>query len=306
MSCCLMAQIKVDKNLKPYDTKYDLTGKLRSVGSDTLNNLSNLWSESFMKIHPDLKVEIEGKGSSTAIPAQLRMKSDVGPMSRPPKESELDQVKQINPNLKVISLKVAIDAVGVFALKNHPIIKRGLTMAELDAIYSKQRILGHPKAINNWSQLGLKIDHTIKAISRNSASGTYGFFKKIALKKGDYRDTVIEYPGGCNLCAINNLEHIAYSPVGYKTSKLEAIPLAWNDKGPFYSPTMKNSLTGNYPLSRFLYMTITVNPKKAIPTKVIEYLRFIYSKDGQEIVVKDGYYPLPEKLIQQELAKLQH
>lgn len=296
--------VKVDTSLPSYSPASGVSGNVSSVGSDTLNNLMTLWAESFKAKYPNIKIQIEGKGSSTAPPALIEGTAQFGPMSREMKSTELDAFEK-KYGYKPTQIKVAIDSLAVYVHKDNPIT--GLTLQQLDGIFSSTRKSGGKNA-TTWGQLGLTGDWSSKPISlygRNSASGTYGFFKDNVLLKGDYKPTVKEQPGSSSVVqgVSSDLGGIGYSGIGYKTSGVKAIKLGKSaDK--LYEPNYEDCLNGTYPLARFLYIYINKAPNQPIDTLTREFLKFVLSKEGQEIVVKDGYYPLPSQVEQENMAKL--
>lgn len=297
---------KVDPALPSYTAVSGIAGNINSIGSDTMNNLMTLWCEGFTKFYPNVRCQIEGKGSSTAPPALIEGTAQVGPMSRPMKDTEIDAFEK-KFGYKPTGVGTALDSLAVYVHKDNPIV--GLTMQEVDAIFSKTRKCGYPKDIKTWGELGLTGDWASRPISlygRNSASGTYGFFKEHALCKGDYKDEVKEQPGSASVVQSVTTDRygIGYSGIGYRTSGVRALPLASEDKN-YIEPTPENVLSGAYPLSRFLYVYVNKAPGKELDPLVKEFLRFILSKQGQEVVVKDGYDPLPASLAEKELKKIQ-
>jgi phosphate transport system substrate-binding protein len=301
----LVAQARVDTSIAAYKSVSGVSGNISSVGSDTLNNLMTLWAESFKTKYPNVKVQIEGKGSSTAPPALIEGTAQFGPMSREMKSTEIDAFEK-KYGYKPTPIKVAIDSLAVYVHKDNPI--QGLTLQQVDGIFSSTRKSGG-KNITTWGQVGLTGDWANKPISlygRNSASGTYGFFKEVALAKGDYRATVKEQPGSSSVVQgiSSDLGGIGYSGIGYKTSGVKAIALG-KGSGKLFEPTYENALNGSYPLARFLYIYINKAPNKPLDTLTKEFVHFILSKEGQEIVIKDGYYPLPATIEQQMVAQLQ-
>jgi phosphate transport system substrate-binding protein len=298
-------QIKVDANLDDYIKVQGVAGNLNSVGSDTLNNLMTFWAESFRKQYPNVNIQIEGKGSSTAPPALIEGTSQLGPMSRKMKNKEI-QAFEAKFGYKPTVIGVALDSLAVYVNKDNPIEKLDLT--EVDAIFSKNRKGGAAADITTWGQVGLKGEWANKPISiygRNSASGTYGYFKSKALFKGDYKDTVKEQPGSASvvLGVTEDLGGIGYSGIGYKTSGVKA--LALSKKGAkAYEPTYATVLSGDYPLGRLLYVYVAKEPNKPLPKLVKEFLKFVLSKEGQEIVVKDGYLPLTAEVAAKQMALL--
>jgi len=298
------AQVQVDPGLSEYQQTSGISGNLNSIGSDTLNNLMTFWAEAFRAVYPNVNIQIEGKGSSTAPPALIEGTSQLGPMSRGMKAKEIDAFEK-EYGYKPTQIKVAIDALAVFTHKDNPI--PGLTVQQVDSIFSSTKKRGGGD-ITEWKQLGVGGSWAHLPISlygRNSASGTYGFFKKKALKKGDYKTSVKEQPGSSAVVQgiASDLGGIGYSGIGYKTSGVKALALAGDD-GVMYEPNMENCLNGTYPLARFLYIYVNKKPNEPLDPLTKEFLRLILSKKGQEIVVKDGYFPLPAMAVEAELENL--
>jgi phosphate transport system substrate-binding protein len=303
----LIGQAKVDTNLPKYKKTSGISGNLSSVGSDTLLNLMTFWSEDFSKIYPSVKTQIEGKGSSTAPPALIEGTAQIGPMSRKMKDTEVDAFVA-KFGYKPTTLAIAIDTLAVYVNKDNPV--KGLKMEQIDAIFSKNRNCGHREDLKTWGQIGLSGTWSGKPISlygRNSASGTYGYFKKNAMCAGDYKDTVKEQPGSASV--VQGIERdtygIGYSGIGYKTSGVRAIPLAKKGESEMYDPSVENALAGKYPLARALYLNVNKKPGQPLDPLVREFITFVLSQEGQHIVVKDGYIPLPASSAKKELQKIQ-
>lgn len=300
-----MAQVvKVDAGLAEYKPVGGVSGTVNSVGSDTLNNLMTFWAEGFKAMYPNVKIGIEGKGSSTAPPALIEGTSQFGPMSREMKPTEIDAFEK-KYGYKPTQIRVAIDALAVYVNKDNPIT--GMTLQQVDGIFSSTRKRGG-KDIKTWGQLGLTGDWANKPVSlygRNSASGTYGFFKEHIMQNGDYKATVKEQPGSSAVVqgVTSDLGGVGYSGIGYKTSGVKALPLGAS-AGQFFEPSYENTLSGKYPISRFLYIYINKNPNEPLGKMEAEFIRYVLSKQGQEVVVKDGYYPLPLNTAQESLAKI--
>jgi phosphate transport system substrate-binding protein len=299
--------IKLDPNLKAYAKVSGVSGNLNSIGSDTLNNLMTLWAEGFRKQYPNVKIQIEGKGSSTAPPALIEGTAQIGPMSRPMKGTEIDKF-EAKFGYKPTAFPVAIDALAVYVNKDNPI--KGLTMAQVDAIFSKSRRFGHKETIEKWGQVGADGPLASSALSiygRNSASGTYGFFKDHALKNGDFKDEVKEQPGSASVVqgVTEDQAGIGYSGIGYVTSGVRALPLAEKEGMPFQEATQHNAENGSYPLWRHLYLYVNKAPNKPLDPLVKEFLKFVYSRGGQQVVVKDGFFPLSAATTEKELKKLE-
>ncbi len=295
----------IDPDLPVYTPVSGVSGNLDSIGSDTLNNLMTLWAESFQAIYPNVHIQIEGKGSSTAPPALIEGTAQLGPMSREMKSSEVDQFES-KFGYKPFQIGVSLDALAVFVHKDNPI--EGLSLKQVDGIFSSTlKRGGNP--VTSWGQLGLNGDWTSRSVSsygRNSASGTYGFFKSIALLKGDYKSTVKEQPGSSAVVQGigSDLYGIGYSGIGYKTSGVKVLSLS-ADGGKLYEASLENCISGDYPLARLLYIYINNNPVEKLDTLTKEFLKFVLSRQGQEIVVKDGYYPLPALIAKQYIQQLE-
>jgi phosphate transport system substrate-binding protein len=293
--------------LPAYQKVSGVAGSLSSVGSDTMNNMMALWAETFRKMYPNVKAQIEGKGSGTAPAALIAGSSQFGPMSRQMRATELDQF-EAKYGYKPTELKTSYDALAVYVNKDNPIGK--LTLAQVEAVFSKSRKRGYKEDITTWGQLGLTGDWANRPISlygRNSASGTYGFFKEHTLKNGDYKNTVKEQPGSASVVqgVTEDRFGIGYSGIGYKTSGVKAVPLADTDKGSYSDGNYADVTSGKYPLWRFLYIYVNKAPGKPLDPLVLEFVKLLYSKEGQEVVVKDGYMPLSAAQAQAELAKVQ-
>lgn len=290
------AATEVDPALPDYQTADGVSGSLISIGSDTLNNLMTFWAEGFRAKYPNVSIQIEGKGSATAPPALIEGTAQLGPMSREMKQEEIDAFEK-KFGYKPTTVRVAVDALAVFAHKDNTL--KGLNLAQVDAIFSSTRKLGAPADLADWGQAGLTAwnGRAISLYGRNSASGTYGFFKESALGKGDFKSTVKEQPGSSAVVQGVSADEfgLGYSGIGYITSGVRALPLA--AEGTEYAdPSYANCLDGSYPLARFLFIYINKAPGKPLSVTSTEFLKFIISKQGQEIVVKDGYYPLPAEL----------
>jgi phosphate transport system substrate-binding protein len=300
------AQMKVDPALAMYKTSAGVSGNISSIGSDTLNNLMTLWAETFGKFYPNARIQIEGKGSSTAPPALISGTAQLGPMSRPMKGTEIDQFEK-KYGYKPTAIRTSVDALAVFVNKDNPI--KCLTMSQVDAIFSKSRRYGHKEDIRTWGQLGLTGEWASRPLSlygRNSASGTYGFFKEHALKNGDYKDEVKEQPGSASVVQGVTVDRYAvgYSGIGYATAGVRGVPLAAREGDKCHEAQADEAYAGSYPLSRFLYVYVNKAPGKPLDPLTREFVRLILSKQGQEVVIKDGYFPIPGSIAREELNKI--
>jgi len=306
MALPVQAQVEVDPKLPDYKPGTGVSGNLKSIGSDTMNNLMALWAEGFHKIYPNVDVEIEGKGSTTAPPALIAGTAHFGPMSRPMKQAEIDKF-EARFGYKPTGLPTSIDMLAIYVHKDNPL--KNLTLQQVDAIFSKTRKAGGEKDIRTWGELGLTGDWADKPISlygRNAASGTYGFLKEHVLLNGDYKDSVKEQPGSSAVVqgVASDKYAMGYSGIGYKTADVRAVPLAKNAKSKVIEAVPENAYTGEYPLARPLLIYVNYKPKSELDPLRREFLKYVFSKQGQQDVIKDGYFPVRAPMVMKALTSV--
>jgi phosphate transport system substrate-binding protein len=297
----------LDPSLPEYTQASGVSGNISSVGSDTLANLMTLWAEDFGKIYPNVNIQIQAAGSSTAPPALTEGTSNLGPMSRKMKDNEIGGFES-KYGYKPTAIPVAIDALAVFVNKDNPI--KGLSIPQVDAIMSSTRKCGHSTDITTWGQVGLTggwASKPIQLYGRNSVSGTYGFFKDEALCKGDFKNNVNEQPGSASVVqgVTTSPNGIGYSGIGYSTSGVKALSLAHKEGAPFIEPSPENAISGAYPLSRFLFIYVNKKPNEPLAPLEKEFIKMVLSKSGQQVVIKDGYIPLPAKAVEKALTLIE-
>jgi len=302
----LMSPAHATDDLPKYEKVSGLSGNLSSVGSDTLANMMTFWGEEFKRMYPSVNIQIQAAGSSTAPPALTEGTASFGPMSRAMKSKEIEAFEKRH-GYKPTPIRVAIDALAVFVHKDNPV--KGLSIAEVDGIFSSTRKCGFPEPITRWGQLGLTGDWASKDLQlygRNSVSGTYGYFKEAGLCDGDFKANVNEQPGSASVVqsVSTSLNAVGYSGIGYVTSGVRAVPIARGDSHEFVSATRENALAGKYPLARFLYVYVNKHPNQPLSKAEAEFVKMILSQQGQAIVDKDGYIALPRAIVDAELKKL--
>ena len=290
-----LAQAEVDPDLPEYEPVSGISGNLTSIGSDTLNNLMTLWAEEFAKFYPNVKIQIQGAGSSTAPPAVTEGTANFGPMSRLMRSSEVQSFED-RFGYPPTAVGTSIDVLAVYVNKDNPI--QCMSIPEVDAVFSVGRRCGHPDDITRWGELGLEggwANRDFALYSRNAVSGTYGFFKDNALCGGDYKPSINEQPGSASVVqgVTESLNGIGYSGIGYNTSGVTAIDLSQDPDGECFEPNAENAVNGDYPLSRLLYVYVNKTPNEPLPPLEREFFRMVLSRQGQEVVVRDGYIPLP-------------
>ena len=305
-SSAILAEARVDPALPNYEVASGVSGNLSSVGSDTLANLMTLWAEEYKRFYPNVNIQIQAAGSSTAPPALTEGTSNLGPMSRMMKDKELASFEK-RFGYKPTALPVAIDALAVFAHKDNPI--KGLSIDQVDAIFSSTRKCGYSGTVDTWGDLGLTgqwARKDIQLFGRNSVSGTYGYFKKKALCKGDYKSSVNEQPGSASVVQsiTQSLNGIGYSGIGYTTTGVRALPIAKKGSTDYVEVNADTAVAGKYPLARFLYVYVNKHPNKPLSPLEGEFVKLVLSSQGQMVVVKDGYIPLPSSVAKKTLESL--
>ena len=295
----------VDAGVPAYQKASGISGNLSSVGSDTLANLMTLWAEDFNREYPNVNIQIQAAGSSTAPPALTEGTSNIGPMSREMKDDELEAFED-KYGYKPTAIPVAVDALAVLVNKDNPV--KGLTIEQVDAIFSSTNKCGGASSIEKWGDAGVAEwgAKSIQLYGRNSVSGTYGYFKEHALCKGDYKSNVNEQPGSASVVqsVTSSVNGIGYSGMGYTTSGVKMVPLAKKGGKNFVEATPENALNGTYPLTRYLYIYVNKKPNQPLPPLENEFIKMVLSKTGQQAVIKDGYIPLPSKVVDKVLATI--
>lgn len=302
----LSAAAEVDPNLPKYERASGVSGNLSSIGSDTLNNLMTLWAEEFNKFYPNVNVQIQGAGSSTAPPAITEGTANLAPMSRAMRDTEI-QTFEARHGYAPYALPVAVDMLAVYVNKDNPI--EGLSLPQVDAIFSATRRCGHSEDITRWGQLGMTgawANRDFALYSRNAVSGTYGFFKDNALCGGDFKSSINEQPGSSSVVqgVTESINGIGYTGIGYRTSGVRVVPLAAEEGGDFIEATSENAANGTYPMARYLYVYINKNPNQDLDPLTREFVKMVYTQEGQGVVHRDGFVTVPKSVADKVLSDL--
>jgi phosphate transport system substrate-binding protein len=294
-------KVTVDKAFKDYTAIQGVSGSFKSIGSDTLNNLMTGWTEGFKKFYPAVTTEVEGKGSGTAPPALIEGQAQFGPMSRPMKGDEVDKFEK-KYGYKPTELRVAVDALAIFVHKDAPLDE--ISMENAMKVFS---VAGPDMT---WGDLGVTNEEfkskPIGLYGRNSASGTYGFFKEHVLEKKDFKATVKEQPGSSGVVSsiASDKFGMGYSGIGYATADVKPLKVIAKGGKKAVAATAENSYSGEYPIGRFLLVYVNHNAKTGLDPVRAEFIKMIFSKQGQEIVVKDGYFPVTPEIAREDLKKV--
>jgi len=310
----------VDPTLTSYNAIRNVSGTLKLAGSDTMQPILSRLVKEFRRYHPNASLSVEGGGSSAAVKEFL----DTLPRSKPVSQSKADEPVLLVASSRVLSasevkqfaakrgyqptaVPVAVDAVGIYVHQDNPLPH--LTLEQVDAMLSTTRHRGYPHELKRWGQLGVNEgweSRSINLYGRDQKSGTRAFIKEQVLENGDFTLAVHEEPGAASVILALSRDPfgIGYSGIGLQASTVRAVPLAEKEGMPYVLPSAESVMDQSYPLRRFLYLYVDKSPNAALPALVEEFLAFINSREGQQTVIKAGFYPLPVKQVQQSLAAL--
>jgi phosphate transport system substrate-binding protein len=301
------AQLKpqVDQRITAYQPTTQISGRLSIAGSDTMRPMIAAWTGDLQRRHEGLKFKIEAAGSETGLAALLEHRAQVAAMTRRMTAKEIAEfVKEYG--YEPAEVPVAADALAVFVHKDNPVA--GLSLDELDSMFCTQRRRGLPYAADEWGLVGLTdewFNEPIRLYGRNGTSGTSQFFREEVCQGGTFRSHFVKAPGSA--AVVLDIEAdplgIGFSAIGYRTSGVRAVPVAAVKGGRYVEPTFESVMDGSYPLRRNLYLYMDQNPKAPPAPPLTELVRFALSAQGQQIVVDQGYFPLPVPDITRLLRK---
>jgi len=253
------------------------------MGSDTLVNLALAWAETYMRLHPDVRISVTGGGSGTGIAALINGTVDIANASRAMKQEEIKAARENGATPQQFT--VARDAIAVVVHPSNPV--NGLTQKQISDIYTGR--------FTNWSQLGGE-DRPIVLLSRESNSGTYVYFLENVIRLGDKGSGLLFSPDtllmpsseGISAEIRQNPNAIGYDGLGYVTPDQKMLPVAVDAHSPYVIPSVETVNSGLYPISRPLYMYTAGEPTGLVK----EYLDWVRSDDGQVLVLELGFVPL--------------
>lgn len=260
-------------------------------GSDTMVNLSQKWAEEYMKIHPEVSIQVTGGGSGTGIAALLNKTTEIANASREMKSNEYDDAK--TKSIAPFTYKVALDGIAVIVNPKNNVDK--LTVKQVSDIFSGK--------IKNWKELG-GADMPITLYGRENSSGTYEFFKDHVLGKVDGRQVdyspstqVLQGTAALGEAVARDVKGIGYGGVGYfaERNDVKILHIKKDENSPAYSPAENNKVnydliwSGDYSISRYLYCFTNGEATGAVK----DFMDFIVSAKGQDIVKTMEYIPLP-------------
>lgn len=292
------AQIKptLDPQIPPYQLVSGLTGTLSVAGSETMKPLTESWAKDLMQLYPGLTIKVESRGSETGLDALLEGKAQIAAMSRRMTQQEIVEFKR-EFGYEPTEVPVAVDALAVFVHKDNPI--EGLSLAQLDAMFSKERRRGLEYPINTWgAALVLEegwAEAPVHLYGRNGNSGTATFFRDLVLNGAALKNTMTVGAGSASVVVdlVKDRLGIGFSGIGYQISGIRPVPIASVQGGRYVLPSFQSAMDGSYPLRRNLYLYVNKPSKVSAPPVLTEFVKFALGQQGQQIVLSNGYYPLP-------------
>lgn len=321
----ITAKPAVEPEIAAYQSSADLSGRILNIaGSDTMQPLLAKLASEFSKRHPGVRIVLEDVGSDEAIReftigyslqrrGEKARKGHDGATelnllasSRELTEQEIKAFRTTN-GYEPLAVPIARDAVTIYVHRDNPI--EGVTMAQIDAMFSAERKRGFSDEIKTWGQLGLQgawQSQPIRLYGRNKDSGTRSFFQTVALLDGDLREEIREQPGSASevLAIARDPLGIGYAGVGFQTSQVRVVPVAKEPGMPFIAPSTASVMDGSYPLRRRLRLYVDKAPNVKLDPVIAEFLRFVHSREGQRTIVQSGLYPLSQHEVADNLAAL--
>ena len=260
---------------------------IQNIGSDTMVNVAQAWAEQYAKVDKSASVEVSGGGSGVGVAALINGTAEIANCSRKMEPEEIEKAKKANGK-EPKEFIVGFDGLAVYVHKDNPLEQ--LSLQELADIYRE----GGPT--NKWSELKIKIPGAEKddiiRVSRQNNSGTYQYFREHILgKKADFKSGSLDMNGSKDVVELiaRTPGAIGYSGLGYATPAVKILKIAKVKGDPGIVPSIATVHDKSYPISRPLYMYTNGEPSPATG----KYLAWIISNDGQDILQKTGYIPLP-------------
>ena len=300
------AALAGEAELPEYQAVSGVSGTLSATGSDTVANLTTLWAGEFKRVYPNVNIQIQATGSSAAPTALTEITANIGLMSRNMRRREIESFTA-RYGYPPVPIPVALDALAILVHRDNPLAR--IELGEIDAIFSSTLRCGARQRIESWRQLGLSEpwgSRRILAFGRNSVSGTYGFFKETALCRGDFHAKVNEQSGSGSLVQAigSTLNGIGYASIAFSTSSVRIVPVSWRHDGRERTTSPAQAAAGAYPFARYLLFYVNRPPGGVLQPLEREFIRLVLSREGQEIVSRSGYVPLPAALVEESLGVL--
>ena len=309
-----LAGLLVDSGLERYSPKAQVSGGFKVQGSDTMHALMRRLVVDFQTRQPKVSIDLRSGGSTKAItefleppqPGRIVVKEERAKQallvssSRELTDSEMKQFSA-QRGYEPLIMPIAVDAVALYVHKDNPL--PGLTLDQADAIFSTDRRRGLKKDIGLWGDLAMDNgweQARIQLYGRDRRSGTRAFFQEHVMAGGEFKPTVQEVPGAASVILALSRDPlgIGYSGIGLQTSSVRIVPVADIQGMPWVAPSAATVADQSYPLRRLLYLYFDKEPGASLPPAVQEFLTFVKSREGQETVVRAGFYPLPMEQVE--------
>jgi len=285
--------------LPSYELVAGLSGKITSIGESTTTNLVARVAAAFRRMYPDVTLQVTASPISVGPAALLEGRADLVPMSRPlaPEEVQSFTKKYGYPPTEI---KVAADALAIYVEKGNPV--PGLTLGQLDGIFSRTQSRGG-SSIETWGQAGLTAewaDRRITLYGYGPDDGAHQIFQQQVLDGGAFRLSLRVEGGGSSIVqgVASDPGAIGFASVFFACKRVRVVQIAGAD-GRSYAPTEENVRSHKYPLSRFLYIYVNKPPRQPLGGPASEFLLFLLSREGQQIVADGGNIPLDVATVEQ-------
>ena len=287
----------LDPNLPFYRPVEKLSGELKLGGSNTLSHIASVWIDGFRHFYPDVNISIEVNGSRQAVSDVSAGKTQIGLLSRTIGRSEVDEFRKVhgfNPTV----LTPCLERTAIFVHKDNPIA--GLTVAQVDAIFSTECRRGADKYCGTWKQFGLEGDWAGQPIvvhGRTKDTGSQVFLQQKVLLGSPFRDDLQTHPTNVKMlqAIAKDPSAIGFSGLSYATPQVRAVPISFAEGEDFVAVDSAEAARGRYPLVRQLQFVVKHDPKEKMPAVEQEFIKYVFSRLGQEDVVKAGFQAIPAR-----------
>ncbi len=307
----------VDPAIAPYRTPAQVNGPIANVGSDGMESLMEKWMTAFTRLQPGVHrgARWSHQGTLNGFQALLAGETDLAPMGRELWPSERAAYQTVRGQSEPFEIRVArggfntpqrTTAQAIFVHEHNPLT--GLTLPQIDAIFSRERRQGLPAAITTWGQLGLTGEWANRPITiyvpyriaPNSMS------MQISVLKGGAWSPALHEGSIAEVAAAVAREPGAIAFGGFEEGGpgLKTVAVAAQAGGEFIAGNAADVASGRYPLTRYMYIRLNREPGRPVSPQVREFLRFILSREGQEFIPTSAYFPLRADEIAEELRKL--
>lgn len=284
----------VDPSLPVYRPGEQLSGKITLVGSNTMSQVASLWIEGFRQFHPNVEFDNQIKGSANAVSSVIHEEATFGLLTRSIHPQEVAAFEQKFGHPPTV-LTPTYEPIAVYAHESNPI--EGLTIQQLDAIFSTTRLRGAAAAATTWGDLGLRGEWASRPIvlqGRSSDTGSVVFFREAVLAGGAYRRDIVDHPSNVDLVkgVAGDPGAIGFAGRTYMLPGVKTIPLSAGDGAPCVDVHSVEATQGQYPLIRPLQLVVNQAPGADLPPLQREFLKYVFSRLGQEDVLRAGFQPI--------------